>query len=129
MGKAGLETRKIVLKNSRHLRWNYEESPDSSVGDDPMLRYHFVVVNDKNREGIMNSLAEQLSFTGPIVSIRKKEGKVRWSKFRYLFRSYDSTTAPRELDFRKVVKSFKRDYDLKEKLKGNIEYYVERIYS
>jgi len=49
---------KRIFKNSRHLKWNYEESPDNKIGEYPMVRYHFVVVGDKNREVVINSLAE-----------------------------------------------------------------------
>jgi len=69
-----------------------------------------------------------LSCTGSIIPIRKEEGKVRGSKFRYLFRSYDSSTAPKELDLGKVIKLFKRDKDLKERKRGDIEEYVDGFY-
>ena len=43
------ETGKIgkgIPKKSRHIRWNWEPSPENAE----MVRYHFIVVNDKNNK-------------------------------------------------------------------------------
>lgn len=65
---------KMVFKNERHIRWNYENSPDAAKS----LRYHFIVVDDKNREGIMKLLVEKISRVGivssPVNLIRTRQG-------------------------------------------------------
>ncbi len=120
---------KRVFKNERHIRWNYEVSPDSPDS----LRYHFIVVDDKNREETMNSLVKKISERGivssPVKPVRKRQGKVEGSELRYLFESYDS---PLKIgNFLSIRKPMKRDPDLKERIApgSNVEQYVERIYS
>ena len=74
--------KKYVLKNSRHIRWNWERSP----ADEELIRYHFIVVDDKGRERTMNKILAQLQKVSPgIEPIRRREGKVANSELRYLF--------------------------------------------
>lgn len=115
---------KIISNRSRHIRWNWEQSSENSE----LVRYHFVVVDDKDRSGILRRVIEQLSRWGDLIPIRELEGKVIGSKHRYLFVTYDTQTAPREIDFSKVRKPVKKDLDLRERLRGNIEDYVAEIY-
>ncbi|HJX50054.1 MAG TPA: hypothetical protein VJ438_01190, partial [Candidatus Nanoarchaeia archaeon] len=82
----------------RHIRWNWEKSPDN----EEMVRYHFVVVDDKDREGIMRRITEQLLAINPIEPVREEEGKVKGTEFRYLFESYDTVVAPREISWTKI---------------------------
>lgn len=117
---------KKVFKKSRHLRWNWEVSPDNPEN----LRYHFVIVGDKNRKGIINQVLQPLTEWGFVIPIRKGiEGKVKDSKFRYLFESYDSNQKPSMIDLSKLKKPIKRDIELYERKVGNVEDYVERIYN
>lgn len=117
--------RKNVSTKSRHIRWNWESSPDSIE----LVRYHFVIVDDKNRKGILNKVLEEFQkVSSGIEIIREREGKVAESKFRYLFSSFDTILSPNILNFNKLNKQIKRDYDLYERQKGNIEDYVAEIY-
>ena len=120
---------KRVFKNERHIRWNYEVSPDDSNS----LRYHIVIVDDKNREGIMNSFVEKISKSGiinsPVKLIRTRQGKVEGSEYRYLFQSYDS---PLKIgNYLNIRKPVRRDPELKERIKEgtSIEQYVKNEYS
>lgn len=117
----------IKLKKSiRHIRWNWENSPDS----EDMVRYHFVIVDDKFREGTMENILMQIQNFGSLEIVRSEEGKVEGTKFRYLFHSYDSNVAPRILDWSKVKNCFvKRDSQLRERRRGFIEDYVFGLYS
>jgi len=109
----------------RHVKWNWEKSPDN----EEMVRYHFVIVDDKDREGIMRRITEQLLAINPVQLIRSVEGKVKRTEFRYLFESYDTLVAPREISWEKVRKPIRRDAELRERKVGNIEDYVADAYS
>lgn len=116
---------KITIKKSdRHIRWNWEPSPDLVNG----IRYHFIVVDDKNRGATLNKITEQINKIGILIPIRQVEEKVRNSDMFYLFRSYDSNIAPREINFSRIRKKLKRDYNLAERKRGNIENYISDIY-
>lgn len=109
----------------RHIAWNWEQSPDNPE----LVRCHFVVVDDKDREGIMARVIEQLTNAGSIEQIRSGEGKVEGTKFRYLFRTYDSYGVPTKTYWHKIGKSVRRDLELRERKRGNIEDYVAEKYS
>jgi len=115
-----------VYKDSRHIRWHFEQSPDNP----DLVRYHFVIVDDKNRDVTLSNLIEQLSISGPVEFIRETIGRVKDSKLRYLFASYDSATAPRMINWFKMGKPIREDPELKERVqKGrNIEDYVANCY-
>ncbi len=118
--------RKYVLRDSRHIRWNWERSPV----EEGLIRYHFIVVNDKGRERIMDKILAQLQKVSPgIESIRKLEGRVANSKMGYLFESFDSSLAPSVIDW-KGLGTIKRDPELYERKKGseNIKDYVADFY-
>jgi len=116
---------KKILKKSRHLRWNWEQSPENNE----KVRYHFVIVCDRNREKIRDAILGQIQeISSGIEQIRQIEGKVENSKLRYLFASYDTHVAPRELQLYKISKSRKKDPDLIERKRGNIEDYVSNFY-
>ncbi|MFH1311074.1 MAG: hypothetical protein ABIH65_01575 [Nanoarchaeota archaeon] len=118
---------KIIHRTDRHIRWNWEVSPENSN----KVRYHFIVVDDKKRDMTMNSLIEQISSIGiihsPITKIRQREGKVKDSDMFYLFHTYDSRILLKR--FSGTKKLVRRDFDLKERVRGSIEKYVERMYS
>lgn len=114
---------KRVLKISRHIMWNWEKSPEEEL-----VRYHIIVVNDKNRKGIMNEIIGQFQkVSSGIECIRTREGNVKNSKLKYLFESYDSSLSPSVIDWVKF-KSVKRNKDLYERQRGNIENYVADFY-
>ena len=114
-----------VLKKSRHIRWNWEKSPNS----EELVRYHVVVVDDKGREKIRNQIFEQLQkVSSGIEIIRERESKVIGSKFKYLFSTFDTVLSPEMIDFTKIRKPIKRDFDLVERKRGSVEDYVSSIY-
>ncbi|MBT4257675.1 hypothetical protein HOD88_00630 [archaeon] len=115
-----------VLRNSRHIRWNWEQSPDN----EEMARYHFVIVDDKNRAQSLQVLISQLVRYNPgIEKIRESvEGKVFDSRLKYLFSSWDSVTIPEHLEIFRLGKPVKRDHDLVERVRGNIVDYVANTY-
>ena len=119
----------IIYMVERHIRWNYEMSLDlDDVDGREGLRYHFVIVDDKDRRGILCKILEQLAEFYNVTSVREVNGKVKNSKLRYLFKSYDTLTSPKMIDWKKVGKVVKRDKKLYERARGNIEDYVARIY-
>jgi len=120
-----------VRRNSRHVRWNWEMSEDATgdtSSDRDSVRYHFVIVDDKNREGILAKIEGDLQRCGNIVYARRKEGKVRNSELRYLFVSFDSVVAPKMIRWKRVKRPVKPDDNLVERKKGNIETYVSNLY-
>lgn len=120
---------KKVPKNSRHVRWNWEKSPDA----EETVRYHFIIVDDKNRKGKMEKILENIrdkSFVNyPFEEIRSEEGKVEGTEYRYIFKTYDTQYAPNLVDFKGVSENIKRDKELSERKKTDISWYVENKYS
>ena len=47
-------------KKNRQILWNWEKSPDEDYDKDSMVRYHLVVIDDKDRDGILNLFLGQL---------------------------------------------------------------------
>ncbi|MBS3075738.1 hypothetical protein J4429_04735 [Candidatus Pacearchaeota archaeon] len=129
-----MEKIKHTSKKDRHVRWNWEESPERDSENRPnvshYVRYHFIVVDDRNRGEIMNRLIRGLSRYGEIIEVRSIEGSVRGQGLRYLFKSYDSTIKPDMIDWKNVKKPIRKDSDLSERKskRGNIEDYVARVY-
>jgi len=115
---------KFVPKDSRHIRWNWEKSPDN-MGN---ARYHVVVVGDKNRKGVMRRVLQQLQRYSSIEIIRSVEGKVTGSKFRYLLESFDSVIKPEVINWTKVGDVVIQDEKLYERRVGRLEDYVAGFY-
>jgi len=122
---AKVQKAKRIRRTQRHIRWNWEASPDSPE----LVRYHFIIVDDKGRETTLNLLLNQLvEYGGGAEIVRRTEGKVVETEFRYLFGSYDSRTKPTMLNFSKIGKPTRRDKELSERKIGNIENYVADLY-
>jgi hypothetical protein len=117
-----------TLKKSRHVRWNWEKSPDNPE----MARYHFVIIDDKDRKGkvmkIIDTIKSRVASNYPFEQIRSVEGKVKGTEFRYLFESYDSLYSPSLFCMDCIFKKNVRDTNLYERKKGNIEDYVSNLY-
>jgi hypothetical protein len=117
-----------TIKNVRQVRWNWEKSPDN----DEMARYHFVVIDDKNRKEkiirIMDSIKSKIDPSYSFDLVRSVEGKVNGTDFRYLFESYDTLYSPTLLDMNSLFKNNVRDKELYERKKGNIEEYVSSLH-
>jgi len=109
----------------RHIRWNWEQSPDS----DEKARYHFIIVDNKRRKGRMEEIFDQFQKLNSIEIIRSVDGKVEGSPHRYLFDSFDTNIAPREIDLTKLSLPKIKDKNLYERQIGSIEDYVEKLYS
>jgi hypothetical protein len=117
-----------TIIKSRHLRWNCEKSPDST---EEKLRYHLVVVDDKGREEAIKQFIEQLQQTGCVKLVRSVEDKVKGSKYRFLFESYESRSTPKILDWNNLKKPVVRDRELYERKTGSdgIVNYVENLFN
>ena len=117
--------KRINLKD-RHIRWNWQQSPD----DESKVRYHIVVVDNKRREAKINSITEQIQTFSSVESIRKIEGKVKGSPHRYLFESFDTVTKPAEIDFTRISSSVTQDKELYERqATTGIENYVATLFT
>jgi len=115
-----------VPKSSHHLRWNWEVSPES----EELIRYHFVVVDDKYREEKIDRILWQFqSVSSGIMRIRHREGKVEDTRYRYLFESYDSSLSPSIIDLTRFALKI-QDKELRERKRGSegIENYVADFY-
>jgi hypothetical protein len=117
-----------VIKNIRQVRWNWEKSPDN----EEMARYHFVIIDDKNRKEkitrIMDSIRAKIDPSYSFDLVRSVEGKMEGIDFRYLFESYDTLYSPNLLNMDVLFKKNFRDKDLYERSKGNIEDYVSDLH-
>ena len=122
---------KRISDKGRHIRWNVERSPEQMIMDSGSNRYHFVIVDDRDREHTAIKIAEYLSEAGPVMTIREGiEGKVQGTRLRYLFISYDSPASQEVLNLSRLRKPLKRDLDLRERIKKglSVEDYVAKIY-
>ena len=128
MKKINSRTIGNIPRNSRHVRWNWEQSPDNDL----LVRYHIVVVGNKKRKQVVEKIYKDLGrITGGIEEKRRVEGKVSGSKFRYLLVSFDHPIAPgyvRWYDLGCLV--IKEDELYERKKKGFfIESFVADLYS
>jgi len=98
--------------------------------DSPMNRYHFVIVDDRDRKSISNRIVTNLAKVSSVILIREIEGKVKGTKFRYLFVTYDSPASGEVLNLSSLGKPLKKDIDLYERVKKkmSIEDYVMKEY-
>lgn len=115
----------------RHIRWNWEPSPDNTYDGHPMVRYHFVIVGDRFIQSTYTQLIDQLQkWTGGIEEIRTEKGKVKGTKLQYLLKSVDAVMKPSNIDWTKINLRARRDSDLVERVVGTegIANYVGRIY-
>lgn len=119
-----------VKKKSRHIRWNWQKSPDSAE----MIRCHFIVVDDKNRkekiEKILDSALNKSIIHCMFNEIRSIEGKVKGSKFKYLFKTYDTEYTPEYVNPKSLFPFVIKDKELYERQKDfeGICKYVAKFY-
>lgn len=115
----------------RHIVWNCEISP-TSFFEGALVRYHFIIVDDKFRESklknILGKFEKNSGVSYPLEKIREKEGKFKATSFRYLFASFDAVYPPNFLDFKGISCNIKKDPNLLERKRGSIEDYVSNIY-
>lgn len=117
--------RQSYFGTDRHIRWNWEQSPDNPM----LVRYHVVVVDDKKRSRILEGIFQQIQrVNSGIEVVRKVRGNVSGSKMKYLFSSFDASSAPSVINWTRTGKAVRQDTDLYERKRGNIEDYVSRVY-
>lgn len=122
---------KNIPNSIRHIRWNWERSPENFQMENYLVRYHFVVVDDSefDRKTLLENIFQQISkVNSGIIKIRGKEGKVKNTKMKYSLVSFDSITSPTLLYLEKFNVPVKKDCQLCERKVLNIEDYVSRIY-
>lgn len=129
MKKINLRNLKSVPRNSRHVRWNWEQSPDNNL----LVRYHVIVVDDRRREEPFEMVFQQIEYiSSGIEIIRNCEGNLGNSRLKYLFKSFDTPVGPGIIDWTKIRKGKYVRQDrrlLYERKKGNLEDSVARFYS
>ena len=118
-----------ISKKSRHIRWNWEPSPENPK---ELVRYHFVIVDDRGRKKIRNQILEQIQKITPGIEVIREgiEGRVMGTRLRYLFSTYDTVIAPEPINLYQIGKPVKRDFELRERIKKgfNVEDYVANLY-
>lgn len=126
--KSSLKRQKPIKNLTRHIRWNWEISPNNVS----FVRYHFVIVDDKERKEKINKIlhyAQSKSIVKfPFEEIRAVKGKVKGSKLKYLFISYDTKYNSVYMNPENVFDSVKKDEHLYERQRTNIEDYVANLY-
>ncbi len=123
-------TKKFIFRE-RHVRYNYEVSPNSSL-DNPLIRYHFVIVDDRFLDSkpdmIVSNFQDKSIINFSFEKMVRAKGKFKDTGLEYLFVSYDSNCTPKFLDFKGVSSNILRDKNLKERKVLTIEDYVRRVY-
>lgn len=121
--------KKKFSKKDRHVRWNWERHPEYL----DLVRYHFVIVDDKYRELKIEKIKDKFNSKSIINysfdTYREVEGKVENTYYRYLFVSLDTKAPDYFLDFNGISNNVKKDDNLRERKRGNIEDYVADLYS
>ena len=127
---------KKVYKNSKHIRWNWRESPESIEGF-RKSRYYFCVADNKFREEkikrILDTILSLTIINFHFQEFPSLEGKVEGTPNRYLCKIYDSSCHPDlvQTAVHKVFKNVVKDSNLYERSKKNtsLEKYLENFYS
>ena len=104
--------------------WNWRMSFENPE----LVKYYLIAVDDKDREGVLDRITEQIQMINPIMDVVDVEGKVRNSRFRYLFKRFETCVAPREIDWTKVGRPVIRNRNLYERKRENLENYVAGLY-
>ena len=123
--------KEIPLK-SRHVRWNFEKSEDNFHMGNPLTRYYFAIIDNReaNRKELSNKIANQLMKSNYWV-IPVEQGfnlKVKNSEWGLSFVVYDALASYENLNFSKLNVVSKRHYKLCKKEVLSIEDYLTRIY-
>ena len=125
MKKINPQALKRIPAGSRHILWNWQQSPDYPE----LARYHVVVVDDRKRNATLEKIFQQIQKNGFSVDIvRDVEGKVGGSKLRYLLASFDTSARVDLINWTKTGKVARQDQNLYERKVGSIEKYVADSY-
>ncbi len=85
-----LDAGKRIRQNTKHILWNYEESPERVEG----IRFHGLIVGKRGSQEIGEKLIKKLSKNGIIISPLERIRKTCWektgSKMIYTLVSYDT---------------------------------------
>lgn len=123
--------KKKFVQKDRHVRWNAEESPESFEGNE-LVRYYFIIQDDKYRKGKMEKILQNINDKSIInFSFEEKdrlEGKAGGTDYRYLFLSYDTKAPINYVTFEGISKNVKKDTNLVERMRGNVKDYIRGIY-
>jgi len=126
-----------IIRKSRHIRYNWKLSPESSE-DLQKVRYYFDIVDDKFREEKIKRIIDKVQGKSIIhfnfEKIQSFEGKVSETDFRYLCEVYDSKCSPKiVLSAIKDVfgDNYVRDTNLYDRTKKgtSLEAYLEGFHS
>jgi hypothetical protein len=126
-----------VRKDSRHIRYNWRISPESSE-DLQKVRHYLDVIDDKFREEkikrVLDRVQEKTIINFNFEKIQSLQGKVSGTDLRYLCEVYDSTCSPKIV--LSVIKdvfgdNYVKDADLYDRVKkgDSLEAYLERFHS
>jgi hypothetical protein len=125
----------FAYKTEKHIRYNFERSPDSMVMDSPTrdaekLRYHIIVADKSKleRKRILEKIAIHIaSISYGIELIRESEGDIKQGKNSYTFVSWDTVVAPRMINFKEIFPAIPivRDKKLYERKVLNLEESVQ----
>ncbi|MBI4116462.1 hypothetical protein HY449_01820 [Candidatus Pacearchaeota archaeon] len=126
MRKVNLYALKKISAGSRHVLWNWQQSPDNPA----LARYHLVVVDDKKRKATCERIFQQIQERGFSVDIVRDyvEGKVANSRLKYLLVSFDTSARIDLIDWTKTGKVTRQERELYERKVGSIERYVADSY-
>lgn len=117
---------KIETLPKERFVFGWEPSPDNSSS----IRYHLISVahNRIDAEAKLKIFVEEITKCGPVVVIRQmRKGKTGKSGLEYVFQTFDSQTAHREINKGKLGRNVLMDYRLCERLVRNIDEYVKKI--
>jgi len=126
-----INVKKGIRKNQRHIRWNWENSPDNLNH----VRYHFIVVDydSTSRENEINALLWPIIKFSAVIPIRKKSvGKVKNSDLKYLFESYDTEIRAEPAIINEWYNQLNipiiQDKRVREKKRGSLDDWVAKYY-
>lgn len=132
-----LTEKKVIRRNSRHLRFNWTNSPESSQ-DSEKLRFYFDIVDDKFREEKIKRILDEVQELSIInfsfeEAYKPIEGSIPGTGLKYLCKIYDSNCSSKLVRqaIRKVFgDNWIRDPDLYDRIKEgtSLEKYLESIH-
>lgn len=128
--KKFMEPKKFVFKN-RHVRYNWQISPET-YGDRKLLRYHFVIADDRfldeKPSRIIENFQNKSIINFSFEEVRRIKGKFKDTGLDYLLISYDTNATPKFLDFKGISNNIFKDNNLIERKVLSVEDYVQRMY-
>lgn len=137
MGKNLEELKKSVREmhniplESRHIRWNWEPSPDNYDFNHKLLRYNLFIVDDSDfdRRNRLNKIFGQLSrVDSRIVPVNQFEGKIKNSKWTGLLSIYDSIVSSDFLNLKQLGIPIRKDDKMYAREFISIQEYISNLY-